>query len=36
MTLKGRMMENSPTAIVCWKAVLNADEYGAAGQEERE
>jgi naphthoate synthase len=26
-----RMMENSPTAIACLKAALNADEDGAAG-----
>jgi naphthoate synthase len=26
-----RMMDNSPTAIACLKAALNADEDGAAG-----
>ena len=26
-----RMVENSPTALACLKAVLDADEDGAAG-----
>jgi naphthoate synthase len=26
-----RMMQNSPTALACLKAALNADEDGAAG-----
>lgn len=29
-----RIMENSPTAIACCKAALNADEDGAAGYDE--